>query len=143
MARAARTCSHNTPVPCGSPAERGGRCDVHARTTDAERGTAAQRGYGAAHQRARAALLRRRTALWRLFLGTGDATLLAEPLLRCPRCLQPIPPPEPPDRPDPQAVADADLHADHFGTRPPAPPDRLAHAACNVGAALHASGPRY
>jgi hypothetical protein len=38
----------------------------------------------------------------------------------CPRC------------PNPLIIGQA-VDADHFRTRPPQPPDRLAHAACNRG----------
>ncbi len=131
MPRAPRTCSTRTPVPCGAIAVRDGRCAVHAEEHERQRGTAAQRGYDARHQRARVRMLRQRTAAWR----AGAAS----PLLVCPRCERPIPPPE---SGSPLAVADDALHADHFGTRPPAEPDRLAHADCNVRAATRQRGPQ-
>jgi hypothetical protein len=107
MPRARSVCSHNTPVPCGSPAVRGGRCAVHAAQQDAARGDRHARGYGKAHAVARARLLRR----WALARAKGIPWL-------CPRCGGLLVPGQP-------------IDADHYRTQPPDPPDRLAHAACN------------
>jgi hypothetical protein len=131
MPRAAMACSVNTPVPCGEPAVRGGRCAGHAAAAEGRRGSSAARGYGARHQRVRTRLLRQRRLVWAAF-ERGEADL-QHPLLWCPRCSESI---------APIAVRDDDLHADHFGTRPPADADRLAHAACNIGAATHQRGPQ-
>lgn len=138
MPRAPRTCSTRTPVPCGAIAVRDGRCAVHAAEHEAQRGTAADRGYGARHQRARARLLRQRMAAWRRHVAGQDIGADAV-LLVCPRCSGWMPPPE---SGEPLAVADDALHADHFATRPPAEPDRLAHADCNVRAATRQRGPQ-
>lgn len=135
MPRAAMACSVNTPVPCGQPAEEGGRCAVHRAEVEARRPGTSRRGYGSTHQRARDRLLRGRRAAWRAYLA-GDLTRLADPLLRCPRCFGPIPPG------GHEPTPDEALHADHFETRPPADPDRLAHADCNVRAAEHRRGPQ-
>lgn len=56
MARAKTICAVSG---CPKPQHRMGRCEVHAAEVEARRGTSTERGYGSAHQRRRAELLRR------------------------------------------------------------------------------------
>lgn len=117
MPRARSICGHNAPVPCGNLAVRDGRCAVHAAEKDASRGNRHVRGYGANHERTRIALM---LDWWRA-LRRGAAWV-------CPRCEQPL-------------AWGTPVDADHWDTRPPAPPDRLSHASCNRGKRLpQASG---
>jgi hypothetical protein len=119
MPRARKVCSHNAPVPCGSPAVRDGRCDVHAKQHDQERPNRHERGYGSVHTKATGVLkikwlaAARRGAVW-----------------WCARCEQPL-------------IVGQPVDGDHWRSRPPAAPDRLAHAACNRGKRLPTPQGRY